>query len=91
MPQPPSAPGWGTPRYGAIGLHGPNVVDAPDLTRIPLATLLRDDRYTVDDDGIVVAGQVWYVPFDVDPVTLALICTKARDNRPLLTQAQPSC
>jgi hypothetical protein len=57
---------------------------APPLTRIALAML---SHFTVDDHGINIADQVWYRPIDVDEATMALICRKVRDMRPVMAQS----
>lgn len=63
------------------------VIAAPPVTRILLAAITRAPC-TVDDEGICVAGAVWYRPIDVDPATMTLICQKIRDTRPLPAQAR---
>lgn len=77
--------------FGDVTLHdagdGTTVLAAPPVTRIDLVALTCPP-ITVDDEGICIAGVVWYRPIDVDPTTMTLICQKVRDARPLPAQAR---
>lgn len=72
-------------RFDDIVIHDDGttvtIIDAPPYTRIPLHRI-GHPRFTIDEQGVNVAGQVWYRPIDLTPDGMTLICQRIADRRP---------